>query len=224
MWRNQIGLAVVMGLAAIIAHAETIRYVTDSFTVTMRKGQGNQYQILSMLPSGTKVEVLQTSANGDYTKVRVEGGKQGWVLSRYLMETPGARERLEEGERQLAQIKEENNLLRAQRETMREEKSQLAAQLATLEKEFQRVQHEFTDLTQVAAEPKKLATENRLLKERLNGLESEVKLLRENNETLRRGDERAWFLGGAGVLLGGIVLGLVIPRLRWRKKSSWGGF
>jgi SH3 domain protein len=30
------------------------------------------------------------------------------------------------------------------------------------------------------------------------------------------------FLAGAGVLLGGILLGLTLTRLRWRKREHWG--
>jgi SH3 domain protein len=40
---------------------------------------------------------------------------------------------------------------------------------------------------------------------------------------LKNSAVQRWFLIGAGVLLGGIVLGLILPHLRMRKrKDSWG--
>ena len=32
---------------------------------------------------------------------------------------------------------------------------------------------------------------------------------------------RDWFMVGAGVVILGMIIGLIIPRIRWRKKSSW---
>jgi SH3 domain protein len=44
-------------------------------------------------------------------------------------------------------------------------------------------------------------------------------------QTLEESTSQDWFLIGAGVLLGGIILGLILPRISWRRKtSSWDSF
>jgi SH3 domain protein len=48
-------------------------------------------------------------------------------------------------------------------------------------------------------------------------------MLDEENTSLRDRTNRDWFLAGAGVLFGGILLGLLVPKLRKRKNwSDWG--
>jgi len=38
---------------------------------------------------------------------------------------------------------------------------------------------------------------------------------------LKDRSEREWFVRGAGVVIVGILIGLIVPRLKLRKKSSW---
>ena len=62
----------------------TKAYVTDSFEITLRTGPGNENKIIAMLFSGRPLEVLGT--RGEWSQVKVlDGGKEGWVLSRYLV-------------------------------------------------------------------------------------------------------------------------------------------
>jgi len=59
-------------------------YVTDYFEVTLRTGPSNENKIIAMLFSGRPLEVLDT--RGEWSQVKVlDGGKEGWVLSRYLV-------------------------------------------------------------------------------------------------------------------------------------------
>ncbi|MCP3849384.1 MAG: ligand-binding protein SH3, partial [Gammaproteobacteria bacterium] len=43
-------------------------------------------------------------------------------------------------------------------------------------------------------------------------------------ERLANNAEQAWFIRGAGVILLGMLLGLLIPKLRFKKKRKWGDF
>lgn len=55
--------------------------------------------------------------------------------------------------------------------------------------------------------------------DRLAMMESELKVLREANEELKVHRDQQWFLVGAGTLLLGLVIGLIIPKMQWRRKS-----
>ncbi len=48
-----------------------------------------------MIDSGLRLEVLERDSASGYSRVRTPGGTEGWVLSRYLMSEPSAREQLE---------------------------------------------------------------------------------------------------------------------------------
>jgi SH3 domain protein len=53
-------------------------------------------------------------------------------------------------------------------------------------------------------------------------LERNMQTVQQENESLKDRTARDWFMVGAAVVLLGILVGLIIPRIRWRKKSSWG--
>ena len=85
-------LALVLGLVST-AMAET-RYVSDRLEIQMRTGKGTQFRILRMLPSGTALEILEVDQENGYSRVRTPSGVEGWVLSRYLMARPAARDQV----------------------------------------------------------------------------------------------------------------------------------
>jgi SH3 domain protein len=51
-----------------------------------------------------------------------------------------------------------------------------------------------------------------------------MQTLQQENAGLKDRTARDWFMVGAGVVLLGILAGLFIPRIRWRRKSSWDTF
>jgi SH3 domain protein len=59
------------------------------------------------------------------------------------------------------------------------------------------------------------------MKQRIAELETEVSRLDDTNSKLQDRSQRDWFLTGAGVLGGGIFLGLVLPMLRRKKQSGF---
>jgi SH3 domain protein len=81
-----------LGLAPWAA-AEPV-WVSDQFEVMLRSGPSTNNAIERMLPSGTALEVLERDEEAGYARVRTTAGTEGWVLSRYLMNEPSAREQL----------------------------------------------------------------------------------------------------------------------------------
>ncbi len=201
-----------------------VRYVTDRLSITLRAGPGTAFRILRTLPSGTRLTVLETDPGSGWSRVRTGGGLEGWVLTRYLMDQPAARERLARAEaraeaarRRASELEARVRSLAAERDTARRE---AAAQKARAD----RAERELARIRRVSAEALRLADEHQRLKRELLDLERELRLAREENDALRDRTARDWFMVGAGVLLAGIVVGLVLPRIRWRRRSSWDSF
>jgi len=209
----------VLALPLLVQAAET-RYVTDHLIITLRSGQGSQYQIIKTLPSGTLLEVLETTEDG-YSRVRTPDGVEGWVLSRYLREDPIARDQLEKARKQLERYRASNGKLRQQLAEVRKQAGELEAERNRLQRENEKLAAELAHLKQVAAKPILLEQQNQELKQQNVSLEKELQLLQQENQVLQNSSQRDWFIAGAGVLLGGMLLGLILPRLRWRRKSAW---
>ncbi len=82
-------------MLAFPGHAAQIKYITDEFEVTMRSGTSVSNSIVRMLKSGQAVTILEEDLASRYSLVEIEGGKKGYVLSRYLIDTMSSKVRLE---------------------------------------------------------------------------------------------------------------------------------
>lgn len=205
-------------LTTITVLAET-RYVVDNLIITMRSGQSTQHQILRTWPSSTKLEILETAEK--YSLARGPDGTEGWVLNQYISSKPTAKVRLIAAKATLAKLEIENNRLMAELKTVSDKEVGVSKQQKNLSLENKKQGEELDRLRRVAAKPMKLENENQRLKKELLELESQHELLRQENQMLGDSSDREWFLNGAGVIILGIILGLIIPRLRIRKKSNW---
>ena len=205
------------------AVAET-RYVSDTLEITMRSGKGTNFGITRMLRSGTPLEVLEVDKKSGYTRVRTKTGKEGWVLSRFLMNGRAARERLATAEKDLAELELENRKFTTAMATMTEEKSALEKNLQELEGQSRGVNQELSEIKRTASSALAIDSENKELKGRMVSLERQLQTVQQENEALKDRTARDWFMVGAAVVLLGIIVGLIIPKIRFRKKSSWDTF
>lgn len=202
------------------AFAADYQYVSDKLVITLRTGQGNTYQILKTLPTGTRLEVLETTDTG-YTHVRTPDGTEGWVRSQYLMNEPTAAMQLENASRQLEQAKQQNDKLRDTLSQIQKERAELSAERDKLLKQNETAEAKLEHLSEVAAKPIVLDKENRDLQQKNVAMEKEMQILSQENQVLKDRSQREWFIAGAGVLLFGLVIGLLMSRVRLKKRSSW---
>lgn len=212
-------LVLLLGLVTT-ATAET-RYVSDRLDIQMRTGKGTKFRILRMLPSGTALEVLEIDKETGYTRVRAPGGVEGWVLTRVLMKGQAARDKLADAEKRLASLELENRKLSSSFQTLKTEKGSADQILGKFDKENRKLSQELDNIRRTASSSLAIDAENRELKSRIVAYERQVQSLQQENSGLKDRTARDWFMVGAGVVVLGMIIGLIIPRIRWRKKSSW---
>lgn len=203
--------------------AQTTRYVTDELEITMRNGQGVEYGIRRMLDAGAQLEVLENDPDG-YSRVRTVDGVEGWVLSRYLSRSPSARNQLAQREERIASLELEIAEYKEELESITGKHAQADGENAGLRERASRLKRELDDLRQTASSALAIENENRQLKTKLQQLDDANQALEIENSALKENETRDWFLLGAGVLFGGIILGLILPALRLRRKNSWSQF
>ncbi len=203
-----------------LAQAET-RYVSDRLEIQMRTGKGTQFKILRMLPSGTALDVLEVDQQNGYSRVRSAGGVEGWVLNRYLMKGKAARERLAEAEKKLARLELENRKLSGSVGELKNAKGSSDQERGALSKENRKLSQELDSIRRTASSALAIDAENKDLKSKIVAYERQAQSLQQENEGLKDRTARDWFMVGAGVIILGMIIGLIVPRIRWRKKSSW---
>jgi SH3 domain protein len=211
----------LLAFTATVADAQT-RYVSDRLEITLRSGTSTQHSIVRMLPSGTRLEVLETDAAAGYSRVRTADGVEGWVLTRYLMDQPAAREQVAAAVNRVENLNAREAELTAQVASLGAERDALQAERDGLRAELEEVSAELERIRRVSASAVELDKANRELRTRLAAAEQSGDGLRAELSELKRNTQRDWFLAGAGVLIAGLVLGLILPRLRVRRRSGWG--
>lgn len=215
-------LFMLLTLSAATA-AQTV-WVSDVFEVTLRTGPTTSNAIQMMVESGTELEVLERDVDAGYTRVRTNGGTEGWVLSRYLMSEASARQQLETLTRQLTNANAEGTSRASQLGAIRGEYNSAKSRIAELERSESSLQEELADIRRTAANTLAIDSQNKDLQQQLTDTEIQVSVLEQANEKLSGQTTRNWFITGALVLFGGVLLGLILPRMKWQKKSRYDSF
>ena len=210
-------MLMILGPGVIVdqARAQTTAYVTDNLEITLRSGEGNDFRIIRLLTSGTELEILQRGEV--WTRVRV-GGDEGWVRSIYLQNEPGANARLEQVSAELQRLRQENRDLSDELARAEERLTALATSNNQLTEDNQRM----TQRLQEAGEGLALSDENKALRKDVIDLEREVQDLRREAERMAERERQDWFLAGAGVVVFGMLIGILVTRIRWRRRNTWG--
>ncbi|MCP5264726.1 MAG: TIGR04211 family SH3 domain-containing protein [Burkholderiaceae bacterium] len=215
-------IAALLFGAGAAAHAQQVRYVTDLLKLESRTGPGVEHRIVKLLESGTRLTVHEEK-NG-WSRISAPGVDEAWILTRYLQEESSARARLEAAitrmeaaQKSAGELREELKTLRATHKSLEQSRDKTDSRAKSLDAELSALKRTAASAVQIRDENERLTKETEKLGSELNALQRDYKNVRESRE-------RDWFIAGAGVLLGGIVLGLLIPALVGRKRRRWGEF
>ena len=213
-------LLLFVGVAAQAQSA----WVSDQFEVMLRTGPSTSNAIERMLPSGTALEIVENDAESGYSRVRTVAGTEGWVLTRYLMNEPSAREQLAALTSRLTNARDQGSSLSSQLGAVQGEYDAATRRIANLENEKRRLEEELAEIKRTAANVLAINDQNKQLRDQLANAEIQAATLEQQNRELTSQTTRYWFMTGALVLLVGMILGLWLPRIRWQRKSRYDRF
>lgn len=211
---------VLLLLVSGVAHARTV-YIDDTLYAPVRSGEGNQYRVLhSGLRSGTSVTLLEESEESGYSKIRTNNGVEGWVPTRYLTNQPIARDRLEEADKELEQTRARLEELQEQMDEVSGERDELASREQQLQQRVDEVTEELEEIRSVSSDALNLDRRNRELQEDNQKMKNEVEVLTAEVERLEARKESDFMLLGAGLLVLGMFIAVVLPWLKPSKKND----
>lgn len=222
--KRLLGIAVIatalLGPAAFAQSA----WVTDQFEITLRSGPSTSNAIQLMVGSGTRLEVIERDDESGYTRVRTQGGTEGWVLSRYLMSEPSAREQLEQLTSQLTNANSRGSSLNSQLGAIKGEYDSAKQKIAMLEREKTAAETELAEIKRTAANVLAISEQNKTLMDQLTAAQIRADTLEQENRALASQTTRYWFMAGGLVLLVGFLLGIWLPRIQWQRRSRYDRF
>lgn len=216
--KKLLALALLFSLSAPLM-AET-RYISDELTVYVRSGPGTKFKIIRGLKSGRALQVVGAETSG-WLPVRTDKGEEGYVLSHQVKRSPVAKEQLASAlaerdklRQRVADMKEQLSSSTSEGRKKNVAHSKLLAEYDALQSRFQKLERTSKRAVEIEAENSRYANE-------VATLEAERDRLRLEVGKLRVSSDRDWFVAGAGVILLGMLLGLIIPKIRWQRKDSW---
>lgn len=210
-----------MSFSALI-QAET-RYVSDEIEATLRTGPSLSHAIQRMLKSGVALEILEVNAENGYSRVKTSGGTEGWILSRYLMADPPARSQVEKIAKLITDAAPDGSV-RVQLNAIKDEFDKTSKRMAFLENENKRLEEQLGSIKKTSANILQIDEENKQLHQKLAATEQRLTTLQLENQELGDKSQQEWFITGALVLSGGVLLGLVLPFFTRRKRSRYDSF
>jgi len=214
-------MGVCLLFTAMAGAAAETRYVSDELQITLRSGQSTQHQILRMVTSGTPLEVLETDEKTGYTHVRAPQDVEGWVLTRYLMDHPSAQDQLADAQKKMARLQDQNKDLQTKLNTVSGDKNSLDKDRRDLLAKNDKLQTELDHIRKTAADALAIEGEKNRLADEANRLKTELQSVQQENLSLKDRSQREWFVRGAGVVIAGILIGLILPKIRFSRRSRW---
>jgi len=192
-------------------------YVTDVQEITVRTGPSMDNKIVQMVKSGSRIEKVRDE--GEWALVRTDGGKEGWVLKRYLSPETPVKVQFEDFKTRNAELVEKAGKVEAIIGKFEEENKSLQKTLAASQAENTRIKSEYETLSKANANVAEMTKSFQEMRAAHEAAKQEMERLRRENETLRDISDVKWFLAGAGVFFGGWLFGYLLGRSA-RKKAN----
>jgi SH3 domain protein len=178
-------------LAGICWTTETMAqdwYVDVDKKAMLRTGPGNERKIVNTVTTGDRVVAILEEDEG-WAHVRLENGKEGWMVKNYLTREIPAHLLLAELQKRHAELERRANRLEEENRQLKSKNEEISTSLSTKTNAMESLSQNYTELKKDA-----------------------------DAKSFQMRKYLVFFFSGAGILFIGILLGLVMKRQR-RKSS-----
>ncbi|MCW8091878.1 TIGR04211 family SH3 domain-containing protein [Alteromonas sp. ASW11-130] len=162
MFRSWLLLAVISLSASVLAQENTLdieqssnHYIRDDLFVFLHAGAGRNYRILGSVEAGTPITVLQHNREQEFTEIRDNEGRRGWVETKFVSDeisrgelVPVLTERLAQAQSGTQGLQSDNQRLNQQLNEARQQVSKLSAQVTTQEREIKQLSQQVDESEQ----------------------------------------------------------------------------
>lgn len=220
-WRLSAVLPLFLLIWSSLGQAETI-YITDEWRFEMRESPCWECRIAQSLSTGTELQIIETEEPVEgWTQVRTGGGNEGWITDRYLSSEPSAASQLKVALSTSKQAATEKQLLREQFDLISTEllDAGIHVEMVEVSSEDETVTIQsprvIGDLATVGHQNEELLRRNQLLQNELDLRSAEIDRLSDTSW-------KTHFVYGASAVFAGVILCLMLTRIRPRKAySEW---
>lgn len=205
------------------AQAETV-YVTDNLNLSLRNEENMRSKVLKVLPVGTPLTVIKENKKTGFTRVRLSNGIEGYIQTRLITKELPTRNQSETNSKILESLQAENSALKTELATVKNAMTPGTTLEQSLATERDQLSRELGQLKKTAAGAIQIKNERDQLQERVVTVEQDLQQVKLENQALKETTNQDWFLYGGALALIGVLLGFILPKLSWRRKSSWDSY
>jgi SH3 domain protein len=218
-------LPLILSLLASIgaAQAETV-YVTDTLSLSIRSKASNNAPIIKSLPSGTPLTVIDGKTKAGFLHVRLDNGTEGYIQTSLTKKEPPSSEVGETNNKSLKLLQTEIIGLRAELKVAKDAITPGTSLEKSLTLERDKLSLELGEIKQAAAGVIQLKNDRDELQERVVSAERDLQQLKLENQALKDTTNQDWFLYGGILSFFSVILGFILPKLGWRRKSNWDSY
>ncbi|MGB3384688.1 MAG: TIGR04211 family SH3 domain-containing protein [Marinomonas sp.] len=200
----------------------TTTYVSDIQFVAIREGQNNNTRAVERgIKSGTPLEVLEQE-NG-YTKVKTPSGNEGWIADYFLSDDAVTRDQVISLQSKLSALSESKQKVNSELQDSKKEIIDLNNKVTSLESDKTQLFKQIQQNKALAEKAQSIVSQNNDVSYQLESLKKQLATAEQAADQQQSTTQQKWFAIGAGTLLGGLIIGLLIPLSRKKKSStsSW---
>jgi SH3 domain protein len=161
-----------------------MRYVgSEEFKLLLRTGPGVERKIIDMISIGEQMEMLEDGE--EWVRVRLQDGKEGWVLKRYLSSEKPSKLVLQGLQQTYQRLSATADELSQENETLKATNAEIKASLEEKTQALEELTRSYNELKQDS-----------------------------DASSFQMRKYLVFFFSGAGILFIGLLLGLVMKRQR----------
>jgi SH3 domain protein len=205
------------------AQAETV-YVTANLNLSLRSEESTRSKFLKGLPIGTPLTVIKENKKSGFTRVRLKDGMEGYIQTRNITKEPPILDLPETSSKIVESLQTENAALKTELAAVKKTITPGTTLEQSLATERDQLSRELGQLKKTASSSIQLKNERDELQERVVTVEQVLQQVKLENQALKETTNQDWFLYGGALSLAGVLLGFILPKLSWRRKSSWDSY
>jgi SH3 domain protein len=198
-----------------------ILYIADDTNLALRSAASSYSPVTRVLSTGTSVTVIGEPLKNGFIKVRLIDGTEGYIKTKYTKKEPPEQDVKDTASKNLALLQNEISALKEQLAKATEAITPGTSLEKSLATERDQLSRELNEIKITAANAVQLKEEHDLLQERVVNGERDLEQLKLENQALKDTTKQDWLLYGGALVIIGIFLGFILPKLSWRRKSGW---
>lgn len=206
-----------------VASAQQSVYVSDILYVPLRSGAGVEYRIINAaMRSGTVLTRMGESDDKLWTQVKTSAGVEGWIRNQYITENVTAQIRLDRANARLTKLEKENRELKNTNKGLSQKNSTLSSTAQSETQSRAQMSAELEKIRQLSAGAIELDRRYQDLLQKHEMTQTQRDSLLADNENMKSDQSLSFLLYGAGILILGMLLAVILPALKPKKSySEW---